>query len=182
MSEIFKALWMSFAIAALFLLLRANGFSILHTLAVTCPTRKQISCALILQVLLTLIGFMLLQLAPDVERESTRAFENGYGNVTFILYVASVVVLAPLTEEIYFRGLLQPACSRTRMGSSGAIVLLALLFASLHLLDSWGTVVLLINGIGTGVARYLTGSTSVAVLMHAAHNVFVVVSLIAAKM
>ncbi len=78
------------------------------------------------------------------------------------------VVLAPLAEEVYFRGLLYPALV-PRIGESGASAVTAALFATLHF-NWFGW--LPIFGLGIFLARSYgrTGSLPVPVFIHAIHN------------
>ncbi len=83
------------------------------------------------------------------------------------------VVLAPIFEEMLFRGFLLPLLVRS-MGAWLGILLTALLFGLLHGPENhwaWQPVVLIgIAGIAFGYVRYKTGSTTSAFLMHSAYN------------
>jgi membrane protease YdiL (CAAX protease family) len=85
----------------------------------------------------------------------------------------AAVTLAPLFEELFFRGLLQPLVARDT-GAKAAIFLSALPFALLHGPEygwSWRHVVLiLIAGVGFGWKRFQTNSTGAATVMHAGYN------------
>ena len=83
------------------------------------------------------------------------------------------VVLAPIFEEMLFRGFLLPLLVRS-MGPWLGIVLTAVPFALLHGAQNhwaWQPVLLIgIAGIAFGYVRYKTGSTTGAFLMHSAYN------------
>ena len=83
------------------------------------------------------------------------------------------VVLAPIFEEMLFRGFLLPLLVRS-MGPWVGIVLTAVPFALLHGTQNhwaWQPVLLIgIAGIAFGYVRYKTGSTTAAFLMHSAYN------------
>ncbi len=83
------------------------------------------------------------------------------------------VVLAPIVEEMLFRGFLLPLLVRS-MGPWLGILLTAVPFALLHGTQNhwaWQPVVLIgIAGIAFGYVRYKTGSTTAAFLMHSAYN------------
>lgn len=89
------------------------------------------------------------------------------------------VVLAPLTEEIAFRGFLYPVLRR-RFSVAASILLSSALFALLHRQqDSW----LAIAGLGALLAWSYerTGNLSVPVFIHAIHNaLFLAVALLLA--
>jgi hypothetical protein len=83
------------------------------------------------------------------------------------------VVLAPIFEEMLFRGFLLPLLVRS-VGPWLGIVLTAVPFALLHGAQNqwaWQPVLLIgIAGIAFGYVRYKTGSTTAAFLMHSAYN------------
>jgi len=83
------------------------------------------------------------------------------------------VVLAPIFEEMLFRGFLLPLLMRS-VGPLLGILLTAVPFALLHGTQNqwaWQPVVLIgIAGIAFGFVRYRTGSTTAAFLMHSAYN------------
>lgn len=83
------------------------------------------------------------------------------------------VVLAPIFEEMLFRGFLLPLLVRS-MGPWLGILLTAVPFALLHGAQNhwaWQPVLLIgIAGIAFGYVRYRTGSTTSAFLMHSAYN------------
>ena len=92
------------------------------------------------------------------------------------------VVLGPVFEELLFRGFLQPLLERA-LGRWLAILLAATGFAMLHGQQyQWAWQQLLVvglAGVAFGYARYKTGSTAAAALLHGGYNLtFFVGSLI----
>ncbi len=83
------------------------------------------------------------------------------------------VLLAPIFEEMIFRGFLLPLLVRS-LGPWPGIVLTAVPFALLHGAQNhwaWQPVLLIgIAGLAFGYVRYKTGSTTSAFLMHSAYN------------
>jgi membrane protease YdiL (CAAX protease family) len=83
------------------------------------------------------------------------------------------VVLAPIFEEMLFRGFLLPLLMRS-MGPGLGILLTAVPFALLHGAQNhwaWQPVLLIgIAGVAFGYVRYKAGSTTAAFLMHSAYN------------
>jgi len=95
------------------------------------------------------------------------------GGVSLVLLAAFGVFLAPLCEELAFRGFIQPLLVRS-LGAAPGILISAVAFGLLHYQEygnSWKHAVL-ISGAGAafGVMRHFTRSTKAAVLMHAAYN------------
>lgn len=83
------------------------------------------------------------------------------------------ITLAPLMEELFFRGFLYPVLARW-LGVGTAIVLTALGFGLLHapqLGRAWGPVlVIFIVGLVLTIARAVTKSVAPGFLMHVAYN------------
>jgi membrane protease YdiL (CAAX protease family) len=82
------------------------------------------------------------------------------------------IFFAPLFEELFFRGFLYPALAR-RFGTIWSILLTALAFAGLHILQlrAWGPVlVIFLVGLALTIVRALRKSVAATVLMHMAYN------------
>jgi membrane protease YdiL (CAAX protease family) len=83
------------------------------------------------------------------------------------------IALAPLMEELFFRGLLYPVLAR-RMGTAWAVILSALPFALLHLPQygyAWAAVLMIfIVGVVCGIVRATTQSVGASVLVHVGYN------------
>jgi membrane protease YdiL (CAAX protease family) len=83
------------------------------------------------------------------------------------------IFIAPLFEELFFRGFLYPALAR-RLGVSLSILLTALGFAAIHapqLRWSWGPVlVIFLVGLVLTAVRAIKKSVAATVLMHMAYN------------
>lgn len=96
------------------------------------------------------------------------------GPALFVVATARAVVLAPLAEELLFRGSLF-GWLRLRLGAAATIVLTAALFAAIHLMP-----VLLPLGFASGLAagwvRERTASTTPILLVHVLNNVGLVIA------
>jgi membrane protease YdiL (CAAX protease family) len=92
---------------------------------------------------------------------------------TLIVLAIFGTTVAPLCEELAFRGFLQPLLVRN-LGVIGGIAIAAALFGSLHYSeygDSWRSALLVaLAGAAFGCMRQATGSTAAAAIMHAAFN------------
>jgi len=83
-------------------------------------------------------------------------------------FAVTAVVVAPLFEEILFRGVLLPVLG-TWIGPAGAVALSAALFAAAHLsLGEW--IPLFLLGLGLGLLRLRSGRLASCVLLHALWN------------
>ena len=93
------------------------------------------------------------------------------------------ITLAPLMEELFFRGFLYPVLAR-RLGLPIAVFVTALGFALLHgaqLMFSWGPVlVIFLVGIVLTIVRAKTNSVAAGVLIHMAYNGTITVAMFAA--
>ena len=85
-----------------------------------------------------------------------------------ILLFVTIAVVAPLLEEILFRGLLQNALSK-RLPVWAAIALSALVFGAMHM-DFYAMPPLLLMGAIFGVIYHLTGSLRVTIVLHMVNN------------
>jgi membrane protease YdiL (CAAX protease family) len=92
-----------------------------------------------------------------------------------LLWVA-FVILAPLQEELVFRGFMFKGIEVSRLGAAGAIVVSSLAWALLHVqYDVALIAATFVLGIIIGVARYKTGSLYICIAMHAVWNLAAVV-------
>ncbi|OOC03376.1 CPBP family intramembrane metalloprotease [Amycolatopsis azurea DSM 43854] len=103
------------------------------------------------------------------------------GDTVWLVLAAVIVVLAaPVTEELLFRGSLWNAMGFHRLPSWVILLVTALVFAQLHG-EAARTIALFGQGIAIGLARYLSGRVSAAVIAHAANNLPPAVLLFAAR-
>jgi len=94
------------------------------------------------------------------------------------------ITLAPLCEELGFRGFLQPLLVRS-LGAVPGVLLTALPFGLLHYQEygnSWRhALIIAVAGAAFGWMRQATGSTKAAVVMHAAYNLLFFIALMTEK-
>jgi uncharacterized protein len=108
---------------------------------------------------------------PDVEvqaelRRLFAAIPDTF--VNSVLLFVTIAMVAPLLEEILFRGLLQNALSK-RLPVWAAIALSALVFGAMHM-DFYAMPPLVLMGAIFGVIYHLTGSLRVTILLHMINN------------
>lgn len=94
-----------------------------------------------------------------------------------LLRVFTMIMLAPLAEELVFRGMLYRMMSTTAVGGLGAITITAVLFALLHALywegRQWLPLLwILVDGIFYGVVVYYTGSVLLTIALHSLGNLY----------
>jgi membrane protease YdiL (CAAX protease family) len=83
----------------------------------------------------------------------------------------AIVVLTPVGEEILFRGFLFRGWLRSPRDAFAVIVIIALLWALIHVQYDWYTIgQIFIFGLLLGWMRWATGSTLLTILLHALIN------------
>jgi len=88
-----------------------------------------------------------------------------------VVFWLTLVVAAPLFEELLFRGLLFQALIETRLKFAGAALITSLGWSALHVqYDAYGIASIFAGGLLLSAARYYTGSVLVSMAMHAAMN------------
>lgn len=111
-----------------------------------------------------------------VSPQSERLRDLSGGHLALVLTV--VVVLAPLFEELFFRGLFYPALRR-RLAPSSAIVLNGAIFGIMHFQPLFMLSLVLV-GIAFAWLYEKTGSLAAPIIAHALYNLVVTaVSLLA---
>ena len=81
------------------------------------------------------------------------------------------VNLAPILEELFFRGFLYSGLSSSFLGPLGTILITSISWAAIHLqYDLYGISTIFVFGLLLGAARLKTHSLIVPVLMHALMN------------
>ena len=125
---------------------------------------------------LTIVPFVLLislimNILVDNQNGSNPLLEivlNNKNYFSFFILFLTTTLLAPLFEEIIFRGILLPTLSRD-FGIIMGIIVSAFIFALAHL--SLGEMPpLFILGIGLGITRIASGSLLSSVIMHSLWN------------
>ena len=118
---------------------------------------------------------------PHIESPLTELLKDPTSLVLVAIFGS---IVAPVCEELLFRGFLQPLLVRS-LGAAAGIVATALPFGLLHFQEygnSWRHVLLIsLSGVAFGWMRQATGSTKAAAGMHAAYNGFQFVLLLLAK-
>ena len=120
-------------------------------------------------------------LVPPFVMEAYRtARETG----TLWLLAFAIVVAAPVTEEIVFRGFMFRGFASSRVGLAGAIVLPAVIWAVMHVqYEPYYILHIVMLGVLFGWLRWRSGSTVVTIVLHGIVNLasLVQTAVIAAK-
>ncbi len=139
---------------------------------------KSISGWLMVMPLVLLIGWLMNEIIGD-QGGSNPLLELVLGGDEFIplfLLLITTVVLAPIFEELVFRGILLPVLV-SKVGKISGVLLSALVFALAHL--SVGELPpLFVLGIGLGLMRLSSGRLFPCALMHSLWNGVTFISLL----
>ena len=116
--------------------------------------------------------FSLLPIADDSTPGIADEYQAAIGNfVAMTLFWLSLTIIAPVSEEIAFRGFILRGWMSTRLGVTGAIVLSSLLFAAIHGPNQLAVFIsLFVGGMLLATVRWLSGSIVPTILMHATWN------------
>jgi membrane protease YdiL (CAAX protease family) len=90
----------------------------------------------------------------------------------YVLMLAfALIVIAPLMEELLFRGFLFRGYAASRIGVVGAILLTSVIWASMHVqYDVFYIVQIVVLGCVFGWIRWRSGTTLLTIILHAIVN------------
>lgn len=87
------------------------------------------------------------------------------------ILLLALVIAAPISEELFFRGFLLKGLSSTFLKPTGAVIISAALWASIHFqYDLYWTITIFATGLVLGVARIKSGSTMLTIGLHSFAN------------
>jgi uncharacterized protein len=138
-----------------------------------------------LEIALAAAVLPLLTLSRDAEpQQLLRELHHSRGAPPVFLFVIGAVVLAPLVEELLYRGLLLRALLR-RMEPAGAVFASAVVFALVHFVGDPGTLpflpALTALGVVLGLVALRTGDLKASILIHAGFNLTTTLLFLAAS-
>lgn len=157
------------ALVVLFAYVR-KGIGVRDYLALHFPASRSIFVWIGITVVMIIVtdGLRLLlgqPLVPDVSQEWYKT-----SRIPMLLWFAFIFV-APVVEEVLFRGFMFRGLAASRLGNSGAVLLPALIWALMHLQYNWIDMAsIFVLGIVWGIARMRTGSTYTTMVLHAVCN------------
>jgi membrane protease YdiL (CAAX protease family) len=152
---------------------RLRGWRARDYLALVAPRRGGIAFGVVAMGVL-LIGsdlFTLLvgrEIVPKFMRETYQSAQNSGSLALFFL---AVVIVAPISEEIAFRGFLFRGLSASWLGVSGAIVATSAAWAAMHVqYDAFTLAQIVLIGLLLGWIRWASGSTLLTIMLHMLTN------------
>lgn len=121
-----------------------------------------------LAIAMVLLGSLLH--LPNTETPFDKLLSDTVSRIAIIVFG---VTIAPVVEELLFRGFLQPVLIES-MGVLPGILVTSALFGAMHLVQNayiWqsGLLIMLV-GFVLGVVRHISGSTRASAIVHIAYN------------
>jgi len=110
-----------------------------------------------------------VSLDSDLQTPFMKDVVSNTGSIPML--ILSVGVLAPIFEELFFRGFVFKGLERSILGAHGAIWVTSIVFALIHLQYSPGVMLLIIPmGLLLGYSRHYSGSLLVPIAIHVLNN------------
>lgn len=93
---------------------------------------------------------------------------DAYKTASFLpILLFAIIVVAPIFEEIFFRGFLFQGVRYSRLGPIGAIGITSFFWAIIHLqYDLYGIATVFVLGLLLGIVRFKTDSIYLPIIMH----------------
>lgn len=139
-----------------------------------------LALGVLVQVVSIGIVTLLEQVAGGIDQQQAADTVENTGGPELVLVIIGVVLVAPVVEELLFRGLLLRALAR-RTTAVMAVVISSVTFAVVHLLDpSTATLMapLLLLATISGIRAVRTGDLSQSILLHTGFNLLSAVLLL----
>jgi len=136
--------------------------------------------ALVLQVVTVIISALLSPLLGGMKNPQACNISQAFGSDPFLALI-SIAVIAPVVEEIVFRGFIYGGLRR-RWGVTGSVVASALVFALAHSFSVGGSIVLLgpslfVAGAALAIVYERSRSLVPGMVLHASFNSIAVVAI-----
>lgn len=173
------AIWQAIAVALTVLASMLFGGRVREVLALRQPgpPRTYLKAVLLMALLQTAVSGVQYALLPQDMYADLRPLVRLFGE-QWVLALLVVGVGAPLSEELLFRGFLQSALARSRLGFAGAALVTTILWTALHAGYSLsGIVEVFTIGIFFSWLLWRTGSLLVPIFCHALYNSLIVLVL-----
>ncbi|MCX6523992.1 MAG: type II CAAX endopeptidase family protein [Actinobacteria bacterium] len=131
---------------------------------------------LVLPLLYAPIFFLTGSDKEALSRPAEQLAEGTDGTFSWLLFALLVGILAPVVEELFYRGLLLKALEKRRMPVWAAVLVSSIIFAGMHMqtLQFPG---LLLVGLMAGTLAAITGRLGPSIWLHIGFNMTTVVAL-----
>lgn len=149
------------------------GCSVGDYFALIWPSRRDLLLGFAIVVVLLPLGDLSSYLTGHdiVPAAVVDAYKTAVASGHVITLAFALVVIAPLMEELLFRGFLFRGYAASRIGVVGAILLTSVIWASMHIqYDVFYIVQIIVLGCVFGWLRWRSGSTLLTIILHALVN------------
>lgn len=136
------------------------------------PSRRRVMawCAVLIAFAACSDALTILLGRPVCPPVMVNLYRNTSDGMLPLLWV-SIILVAPLSEEILFRGFLFAGLKSSMAGAAGAVVVSSAFWALIHVqYDAYGVGLIFASGIVLGLARLRTGSVLLCAIMHGLMN------------
>jgi membrane protease YdiL (CAAX protease family) len=145
---------------------------------------KPVNKTTLIKVLLLGVGYYIIEwLATYVFSIDTPQFmldvkSQTHSTLDALMLVLGICIIAPITEEIIFRGLAYGRLVKTKVGVSGAIIITSLFFTIIHVqYDLIVLSILCLFAFILGYVRYKTENLIYCIVLHMQINLFSTIEL-----
>src|SRR4051794_31538235 len=152
---------------------RLRGWAARDYLALVWPRRAELAfgIASLAGLLIAADLFTLLvgrEVVPGFMRE---AYLSARNSGSLVLFFLAVVIVAPVSEEIAFRGFLFRGLSASWVGVSGALIATSAAWTAMHVqYDTFTLAQIFCIGLLLGWIRWASGSTLLTIVLHMLAN------------
>ena len=177
-AEVIGMLMLSAPIAVLVMAAKIRKISLRSYFALEGFSRRNLALGLI-GVIALIVVFDIIERLTGIDGGSKHVEETyraaKAAGVLPLLWLG-VVVVAPVTEELFFRGFLHRGWAPSGLGVSGTIVVTAALWALLHQqYNLFGIFIIFVMGLLLGWLRQRSGSVLLPMLLHTVNNFLAIV-------
>ncbi|MCB0496061.1 MAG: CPBP family intramembrane metalloprotease [Cyclobacteriaceae bacterium] len=128
----------------------------------------------------SILFFILIQIEEYTfyanEAKNSEPWALKYTHFEILFRAIAIVILAPLSEELLFRGLFYSRLLKTKLRTVGAILIPAIVFTAIHVQYSEILILMaiFIDGIFYGLARHYSKSVVLTFFLHASANLMAI--------
>lgn len=162
------------AVAAVWMMLKLHKTSFISGLKLDTPVKIEWLWLFPAFVIFSVISRLLADTDPLSPNLPIYLFFKESSILGTLFTLLSLSIVAPVSEEIFFRGFIYPAINK-RLGMYWSALITAVMFMAVHAPQCrdypYILFIILLGGIILTLARALTGSTMLAILLHALYNI-----------
>lgn len=162
------------AVAAVWMLLRLHKTGFISGLRLDAPLKKEWLWVFAAFFVFAAVSRLLAGTDPLSPNLPIYLFFNESSILGTLFTMFSMAVVAPVSEEIFFRGFIYPAINK-KLGMYLSVLITAAMFMAVHVPQCkdypFVLFIIFLGGVILTLARALTKSTLLAILLHALYNI-----------